>query len=271
MFWEALINSQVFSILFRNLYLCQCAGKVTRPRNLMVFTVVSDKTLKKLNNAVSNQAEEYLETIFRLESKIGFARTMDLSRELGVVPGSVTNTIENLEKKGLVIHEPYKGVKLTDKGRKMASFILRRHRLAERLLTDLLNIDWSEVHDPACKLEHALSPEIIKPLEKALGHPKTCPHGNPIPTSCGGILEEQTIALNKLDSNSSGVIMKITEEKTETLKKLTRLKLLPGEQIEIEQNTSSDDFITVRVREKSYTISNDIASIIYVKRNNNGE
>jgi len=220
---------------------------------------------------VSNQAEEYLETIFRLESKIGFARTMDLSRELGVVPGSITNTIENLEKKRLVIHEPYKGVKLTDEGRKIASFILRRHRLAERLLTDLLKIDWSEVHDPACKLEHALSPEIIKPLEKALGHPKTCPHGNPIPTSCGGILEEKTIALNKLDSKFSGVIVKISEEKAETLKQLSKLKLVPGEHIEIEQNASSGEQITVRVREKSYNINNDIASIIYVKKNNNGE
>jgi len=217
---------------------------------------------------VSNQAEEYLETIFRLESKVGFAKTMDLSRELGVVPGSITNTIENLEKKGLVNHEPYKGVKLTEKGRKIASFTLRKHRLAERLLTDLLNIDWSEVHDPACKLEHALSPEIIKPLEKALGHPKTCPHGNPIPTSCGGILEEQTIALTKLDSNFSGVIVKITEEKAETLKQLANLKLLPGEQIVIEENPSSGDFIRVRVREKSYAINNDIASIIYVKSNN---
>ena len=86
----------------------------------------------KLVNAeektVSNQAEEYLEAIYRLENKVGYARTMDLSRELGVVPGSITNTIENLERKGLVIHEPYRGVKLTDDGRKIASSILRRHR-----------------------------------------------------------------------------------------------------------------------------------------------
>jgi DtxR family Mn-dependent transcriptional regulator len=156
---------------------------------------------------VSNQAEEYLEAICRLEDKIGYARTTHLSRELNVVPGSVTNTIENLERKGLVIHEPYKGVKLTDNGRRIASQILRRHRLAERLLTDFLQLDWTEVHDPACKLEHALSPEILKPLEKALGHPKTCPHGNPIPTNCGGILEEETVALADLDIKNIGVIV----------------------------------------------------------------
>ena len=214
---------------------------------------------------VSNQAEEYLEAIYRLESKVGFARTMDLSRKLGVVPGSITNTVENLEKKGLVIHEPYKGVKLTDNGRKIAFNILRRHRLAERLLTDILHLDWSEVHDPACKLEHALSPEILKPLEKALGHPKRCPHGNPIPTNCGGIFEEETVALTEFDTKTNGVIVKITEEKAEMLKQITKLKLKPGEKIQIEK-VDPQNSVTVKVRNKSCTINNDVASIIYVKK-----
>jgi DtxR family Mn-dependent transcriptional regulator len=214
---------------------------------------------------VSNQAEEYLEAIYRLESKVGAARTMDLARELGVVPGSITNTIENLERKGLVIHEPYKGVKLTDNGQKIASSILRRHRLAERLLTDFLHLDWSEVHDPACKLEHALSSEILKPLEKALGHPKTCPHGNPIPTSCGGIIEEETIALTELDAKTGGVIVKITEEKAEILKQLTRLKLTPGEQVEVE-NVVPQGSLTVRVGNESFPIDYDVAAVIYVKK-----
>ena len=214
---------------------------------------------------VSNQAEEYLEAIYRLESKVGFARTMDLSRELGVVPGSITNTVENLKKKGLVIHEPYKGVKLTDNGQKIASSILRRHRLAERLLTDFLHLDWSEVHDPACKLEHALSPEILKPLEKVLGHPKRCPHGNPIPTNCGGIFEEETVALTELDAKTGGVIVKITEEKAEILKQLTRLKLTPGERIKVE-NVVPNSSLTVRVGNEICTIEHGVASIIYVKK-----
>ena len=214
---------------------------------------------------VSNQAEEYLEAIYRLESKIGSARTMDLSRELGVVPGSITNTIENLEKKGLVTHEPYRGVKLTDSGRKIASLILRRHRLAERLLTDFLHLDWSEVHDPACKLEHAITPEILKPLEKALGHPKKCPHGNPIPTGCSGIIEEPTVALSELDSKCCGIIEKITEEKPEILKELAKLKLTPGEQIKIEK-LSSDGRLKVHTKSTVCEIDHDLADIIYVKK-----
>ena len=215
---------------------------------------------------MSNQAEEYLETIYRLENKVGFARTMELARELGVVPGSITNTIENLERKGLVIHEPYKGVKLTEDGKKIASHILRRHRLAERLLTDVLHIDWSEVHDPACKLEHALSPEILKPLEKALGHPKRCPHGNPIPTKCGVILEERTIALTEVDPKTSVVIVKITEEKAEILKQLTGLKLKPGKRIELENKSVPKGSLIIRVGEESCTLENDLAAIIYVKK-----
>lgn len=225
----------------------------------------------KLVNAeeisVSHQAEEYLEAIYRLEDKVGFARTMDLSRELGVVPGSVTNTIDSLERKGLVIHEPYKGVKLTDDGRRIASSILRKHRLAERLLTDLLHLDWSEVHDPACELEHALSPEILKAIEKVLGHPKRCPHGNPIPTNCGGILEEETKALAELEANNSGVIVKITEEKAETLKKLSRLKLTPGKRIEVQNKTVPRGPLTVRVGNERVQIDSDVAAIIYVKIN----
>jgi DtxR family Mn-dependent transcriptional regulator len=225
----------------------------------------------KLVNAeeilLSNQAEEYLEAIYRLEQKGGFARTMELARNLKVVPGSVTNTIENLERKGLVIHKPYKGVKLTENGRKIASSVLRRHRLAERLLTDILHLDWSEVHDQACKLEHALSPEILKPLEKALGHPKRCPHGNPIPTNCGGIFEEETMALSELDAKMSGVIVKITEEKTETLQQLTRLNLTLEKRVEVENKIVPSGSLTIRVEGESCTIDHDLASIIYVKKN----
>jgi len=216
---------------------------------------------------VTSQAEEYLEAIYRLEQKGGFARTMELARNLKVVPGSVTNTIENLKRKGLVIHKPYKGVKLTENGRKIASNVLRRHRLAERLLTDILHLDWSEVHDPACKLEHALSPEILKPLEKALGHPKKCPHGNPIPTSCGGIFEEKTISLSKIDPKVSCVIQKITEEKTETLQQLTKLNLIPGKKVQVENKLRAKGSLIILVEGERCTIDDELASIIYVKKN----
>jgi DtxR family Mn-dependent transcriptional regulator len=215
--------------------------------------------------SISSHAEEYLEAIYRLERKGGFARTMELARKLEVVPGSVTNTIESLEERGLVIHEPYKGVRLTEKGQRLASIVLRRHRLAERLLTDILHMDWSQVHEAACKLEHALSPEIIRPLEKVLRHPKTCPHGNPIPTKCGGIFEEKTEALSELDVKMRGIISKIVEEKTEVLQQIQRLGLTPGKNIEVEERLPTGP-LTVRLGDESLRLNHELASIIYVKR-----
>ena len=103
-----------------------------------------------METELSHEAEEYIEVIYRFQKRNGVAKTTELARKLNIVPGSVTNTIEHLKKHDLVEHEPYRGVKLTDNGRKIASSILRRHRLAERLLTDFLHLDWSEVHDPAC-------------------------------------------------------------------------------------------------------------------------
>jgi len=217
---------------------------------------------------VSSQAEEYLEAIYRLEKKMGFAKTMELARQLKVVPGSVTNTVEGLERRGLVIHEPYKGVKLTEEGRKLALSVLRRHRLAERLLTNILHLDWSEVHEAACKLEHAIPTEIIKPLEKTLGHPKTCPHGNPIPTACGGIMEEKSESLVNLSPKVSGIIVKIIEEKAEVLQHLATLGLTPGVCVEVEKKVSFGGPVTIRVGEASYALDYKVASIINVKRAN---
>jgi len=217
-------------------------------------------------SSVSVEAEEYLEAIYRLEEKRGLAKTMELVRLLKVVPGSVTNTIEGLERRGLVLHEPYKGVKLTEKGRKLALKVLRRHRLAERLLTDVLHLDWSKVHDMACRLEHAITKDMVKPLEKALGHPKTCPHGNPIPTKCGGIIEEKSEPLANLNPKESGVIVKITEEEPSMLQHLATLGLILGVSVEVEQKASFGGPVTVRVGEVSHTLDHKIVSVINVRR-----
>ena len=217
---------------------------------------------------VSSTAEEYLETIYRLEKKTGSAKTMELARQLKVVPGSITNTIESLEKRGLVMHKPYRGVKLTERGKKLALNILRRHRLAERLLTDILHLEWSEAHDAACKLEHAITPNMIKPLEKTLGHPKTCPHGSPIPTACGGIFEEESVPLVNLNPKESGIVAKILEEKVEVLQYLTKLGLTLGERIEVEKKPFSGGPLSIKIDGVTQSLDNSVASIINVRRTN---
>jgi len=215
---------------------------------------------------VTAVVEEYLEVIYKLQEKDGVARTSDIVKSLKVAFGTVTNTVERLEKEGYVTHEPYKGVKLTEKGLKIALQVVRRHRLAERLLTDILKVEWDKAHDAACKLEHGITDEIIKPLEKALKHPKTCPHGNPIPTKCGGIIEEKSQPVTKLNEREQGTIVKITDEESDLLHYLDKIGLVPGASIEIVEKAPFNEPITLKVDGTTRALSCSMASIIRVKR-----
>jgi DtxR family Mn-dependent transcriptional regulator len=219
-----------------------------------------------VSEEISAVIEEYLECIFKLQEKSGVARTNDIVKSLGVVPGTVTNTVEWLEKEGLVTHKPYKGVKLTEKGRKIALQVIRRHRLSERLLTDILHIEWDKVHEAACKLEHGITDEIIRPLEKALGHPKTCPHGNPIPTKCGGIIEEDSQPLTALNERELGTVVKVTEEKADLLRYLGAMGLVPGASLEIVEKAPFNGPIVIKVGRTNHVLSREVSSIIKVKR-----
>lgn len=219
-----------------------------------------------MTEQVTAVVEEYLEAVYRLQERSGVARTSDIVKALKVAPGTVTNTVERLEKEGYITHEPYRGVKLTERGLKIALQVVRRHRLSERLLTDILHVEWTKVHDAACKLEHGITDEIIKPLEKALRHPKTCPHGNPIPTKCGGIIENKSYLLSTLNEQEQGTIMKITEEKSNILRYLDSLGLVPGALIQVVEKAPFDGPITVKVDGISHALSRTMASIIRVKR-----
>jgi len=216
-----------------------------------------------LETVLSYEAEEYVEAIYRLQKRSGVAKTKELAEELHVVPGSITNTIEHLEKHGLVKHEPYKGVKLTAKGERLALDILRKHRLAERLLTDVLNVEWSDVHESACKLEHALTKNVIALLEKRLGNPKFCPHGNPIPTENGEVEEEECGPLTEVGLNMACIVAKITDEKREKLLALANKGVKPNVPIHVVERKPSN--MVLCVAGKECTLSYDDAFGVWVK------
>jgi DtxR family Mn-dependent transcriptional regulator len=215
---------------------------------------------------VSTTVEEYLEGIYRLQEKNGSARTSELVKLLKVAPGSVTNTVERLEREGYIMHEPYKGVKLTERGRKIALRVIRIHRLSERLLTDILHVEWHKAHKAACELEHAIADDIVKNLEKALGHPRMCPHGNPIPTKRGKLFEDESKPLADLNPAEKGIMAKITEEEADLLQYLATLGLKPGAHVEIVEKAPFNGPITVKVDGTSRAISRGLASIIKVKK-----
>lgn len=216
--------------------------------------------------------EEYLETIYRLQSREGeVAKTSDLTRSLKVVPGTVTNTIERLEKEGYVHHEPYRGVKLTEKGRNVALQVVRRHRLSERLLTDILHVDLSKAHEVACKIEHDIADEeIMGKIEKALGNPKTCPHGNPIPTGSGKSVEgkldlEGLTPLTSLEVSDTGIVERYSEDDPEILERISSIGLKPGDTVEVVKKDPAGVSMTVRLGHAAiHTISQKTASDILV-------
>jgi DtxR family Mn-dependent transcriptional regulator len=213
---------------------------------------------------ISPVVEEYLECVYRLEGKAGVARTSDMVKSLGVVPGTVTNTVEWMKRKGLVTHKRYKGVKLTEKGRAIALQVVRRHRLSERLLTDILHMEWGKVHDEACRLEHSMTEDVISHLEKALNSPKTCPHGNPIPTKQGMVVEEDGLPLGELKAGEAGAIAGISEEGAELLEYLGGLGLVPGVTVKVLKKAPLGGPITVEAGSGSHALSREVASKIRV-------
>ncbi len=220
-----------------------------------------------MSNEVSPTIEEYLEAMYRLQERDGFAKTTELAKRLKVALGTITNTVESMERQGLVEHKPYKGVKLTDKGRKIALDVVRRHRLSECLLVDILKVDWSKAHDAACKLEHVFADkELSQPLERALGYPKTCPHGNPIPSEYGEQAEERSEVLTSLNVGEKCVITKVTDENEEILRYLDKLGLVPGASIEVEGKAPFDGPIIVKVGSTNFALGRNIASVIWVKK-----
>lgn len=212
---------------------------------------------------LSNEAEEYIEAIYRLQKRRGVAKTNDLARELKVVPGSITNTIAHLKRHGLVEHTPYRGVKLTPEGERLALGILRRHRLAERLLTDILEAEWSEVHDTACMLEHALSEKVLELIERRLGHPRFCPHGNPILSDKGEFIDADCFPLTEASPNQTCIVVRIIDEKREILVTLAEKGIKPHVPVHVVKKSRKS--LIMRVSGEEHKLSRVEADSILVK------
>jgi DtxR family Mn-dependent transcriptional regulator len=140
-----------------------------------------------------------------------------------VTPPTVTATLQRMQRAGLVEHGPHREIRFTESGRQTAEDLVRRHALAERLLTDFLKLPWHEAHEESHGFEHAITPKVQARLLEALGHPTTCPHGNPIPGL--GALSPDEFPLDRVEAGQTIVVQRITEEAEEDPELMRYLQL----------------------------------------------
>ena len=208
--------------------------------------------------------EEDLEAVYRLEHEGPGVTTSGLASSLGVAPASVSGMLKKLAKDGYVEQVGRGEVKLTEKGLAVGVRVLRRHRLAERLLTDVLGMPWDQVHDEACMLEHAISANVEAQLLKLLKDPTTCPHGQPIPPSDLSDPVRRGEPLAQVPEGTRGRVESVTEEFPEILRYLADIGLRPGVEIRLEQKAPLGGPLTIALNGSRHAISLELANLVTV-------
>src|ERR671924_1005225 len=164
---------------------------------------------------VTAPVEDYLKVIYEIERLSGAAATTDIAHRLAIAPASVSGMGRRLAEQGLLAHERYRGVRLTDEGRRIALRMLRRHRIIEAYLAQALGYAWDRVHDEAERLEHAASDELIDRMAAAIGEPASDPHGAPIPTREGTLAERALVPLSALEAGESVRVERVSDRSAE--------------------------------------------------------
>ena len=217
---------------------------------------------------ISKTEENYLKAVFSiLEKGKSSASTNSISHRMNTSAASVTDMVKRLAKKKLVIHESHKGVKLTKEGNRIATMLIRKHRLWEVFLVEKLDFQWDEVHEMAEELEHIQSQELIDRLDGFLGNPKFDPHGDPIPDADGNFATRQQIALNELDKGEVGVVVGVRESSTPFLQYLDQLNLGLGTTIKILEKFDYDHSARVMIdNDNEIVISGKVCQNLFLQK-----
>jgi DtxR family Mn-dependent transcriptional regulator len=213
----------------------------------------------------SPAVEDYLETIYELEESGIPPMRARLVERLKVSAPTVSETVARLEREGLLQLDEQKLLRLTERGRHAATGVMRRHRLAERLLVDLLEVPWHQVHEEAHRLEHAISETLEPYLVKALGDPGTCPHGNPIPGSANVVDISAQVELAEIAPGVRVVVRRIDEAleaQPAVMRDLEEGSLMPSCWVEVV--SASGDAVDVRTESGPRTLSVGVAAKVYV-------
>ena len=217
---------------------------------------------------VSTATEDYLKAIYSLAEENDQVIAARVAEDIGVTPSTMFSALRRLEKEEFVRVERRKNIYLTPKGREVAEAILRRHFLTERLLTDLLGLDWVTAHQEAHHLEHAISPVVEERLAAILDNPATCPHGNPIPVKGEPSPRREWIPLDTTETDTEVIFRCITESGERDARLLSFLydnQVRPGTTINILDVAPSLGIITLRVGDTEVVLGLEAANKIYVQ------
>lgn len=196
----------------------------------------------------SSTVENYLKQLYLLQQKQGdeLVPTGHLARSLNVTPGTATIMVKSLADGGLVDYESRAGVRLSVDGRRVALSVLRRHRLVELFLVNVLGLDWSEVHDEAEVLEHAVSEKVLDRIDEMLGFPVFDPHGDPIPDAAGQIKRRDVQSLDECQPGDQVQVARIENQDADFLRFIDEKQLAPGAKLTISERDTLADSITLQ-------------------------
>jgi DtxR family Mn-dependent transcriptional regulator len=211
--------------------------------------------------------EDYLKAIYDLERAGQPAATTELASRLRLAPASVTGMVRRLADAGLLTHEPYRGARLTARGRSAALRTLRRHRVIEAYLVRALGYRWDEVDQEAERLEHAASDELVDRMAAAIGEPTADPHGAPIPSRDGAVDESRYRALAELEPGVPAVVMQVSDDDPSLLRYLADLAITPGSTVVVVERAPFGGPITLRIGKTTRAVGPALAERVLVRPN----
>ncbi len=215
--------------------------------------------------------EDYLKVIYDLGRAGAPVTTSAIAARLGVAAATVTGMVKKLATLNLVDHEHYRGVVLTDGGRKIALEVIRHHRLVERYLYEAMGVPWDQVHAEAEKWEHVLSEEMEERMDEILGSPTTDPHGSPIPTRELEVEERDHPALSALTPGQRGTVAEVGDEDSAMLRYFADLGLFPDTPVEVVSVAPFEGPMTLLVAGTERSIGRPAAEHIFIANVEGGE
>ncbi|HVS85850.1 MAG TPA: metal-dependent transcriptional regulator [Gaiellaceae bacterium] len=214
---------------------------------------------------LSAAVQDYAKAIYTLEAEGGPASTTALAERLDVRPASVSGMLRKLAALELVEHEPYRGVRLTERGRVVALEVIRHHRLLELFLVESLGMGWDEVHAEAERLEHVLSEQLEELIAAKLGNPTLDPHGDPIPDRELQIAADTSRSLYALEPGEQATFVRVSDHDPEMLRFLTERGIAPGAQLELIERQPFDGPVYVRAGREVHVLGATLARAMRVE------